>query len=130
MSLMVVEGHYTPMCLRTSRTFLMELPAGSLLGINGWLFHSKTSSQLQHLASIVRIVPLCLIETSGFGKKHKWQNLNKSNNLEMKTIPLGSSLTSFPCMFNLKDTKSLCYLKTKTLLLKHCYHSLAGIVLK
>jgi len=31
-------------------------PAGSFLRINGWLFHSKTSSQLQHLASIVSII--------------------------------------------------------------------------
>ena len=117
MSLMVIEGGSwkanTPVCLRTSRIFLIELPAhsaaklikrlpaGSLLRINGWLFHSKTSLQLQHLATIVSIVPVCLIETSGFGKKHKWQNLNKSNSFEMKTIPFGSSLTSFLCTFNL-----------------------------
>lgn len=76
-----------------------------------WISENKVKhirKILQHLASIVRVVPVCLIETSGFGKKHKWQNLNKSNSFEMKTIPYGSSLTSFPCMFNLKDIKSVC----------------------
>lgn len=48
-------------------------------------------------------------------KGNKWQNLNKRRSLEMKTIPLGSSLTFFPFISNL----GLCILAVIIVIFHH-----------
>ena len=39
---------------------------------------------------MVIMIPICLIETLGPSDKHRWQNWNSSNNLQMNVVAFGS----------------------------------------
>lgn len=122
------------MCLRTSRVFLMEapahsiaklrsrFPAGILFNIKGWLFQTLIPWHFLQLLSIEIIVPDCVVLISGFGCWQMWQNWNRSNNFERKTMHLGSSRQFFP------STSNLCVKKKRKHLLD-CVYVLLRVIL-
>ena len=102
---MCQERQPRPMCLNTWRTLVADppvrrmhkqrrkIPAGMWEpGISGWLcqvlcfMHSGLLQEVFITAS----VPISLVSTVGLSALHMWQNLNRSNNWDKKTMCLGS----------------------------------------